>query len=176
MNSLDEAWRWYETTRTQLKLLGRLGRKYWEDLPWEGPLGRDHALSDRDGAVIDSDSEFCLAHLDDLAVLVLFSVFESVVRESVLSEIRGERSRMIHPQVIQIMDDALDGVENGSFGRILETFKGQDTDLVEEVSQVRRYRNWVAHGKRSTRPEMVEPKVAYHRLSQFLSRFSARVS
>ena len=41
MMTLDDSWRWYETTRGQLGLVGRLGAKYWDSLPWEGPLGKD---------------------------------------------------------------------------------------------------------------------------------------
>jgi hypothetical protein len=55
-----------------------------------------------------------------------------------------------------------------SFSRILEIFKGMDASLVEEANQVRRYRNWVAHGRQSDPRAKVIPKVAYDRLSRFL--------
>ena len=33
MMNLDEAWNWYVTTRKQLSLFGRFGRKHWNHLP-----------------------------------------------------------------------------------------------------------------------------------------------
>jgi hypothetical protein len=168
MTSLDEAWKWYEDTRGCLILLRRLGDKYWDELPWGGPLGRDDRFQSMEGPVVRERADHSLRYLDDLAVLVLFSVFESVVRDRVLSEIQDERSRLTHPQLVRIIDDSLDGIQNGSFFRIMEAFKGKDPGLVEEVNQVRRYRNWVAHGRRSDQPPLVEPRVAYDRLRRFL--------
>jgi len=39
------------------------------------------------------------------------------------------------------------------------------------VNQVRRYRNWAAHGRRGDEPESIDPPAAYFRLSTFLARF-----
>jgi len=44
---------------------------------------------------------------------------------------------------------------------------------MEEVNQVRRYRNWVAHGRRDGPPAAVDPRTAYDRLQRFLDRMSA---
>ena len=43
-----------------------------------------------------------------------------------------------------------------------------DANLIEEVNQVRRYRNWVAHGRRTPQPAAVTPATAYDRLKRFL--------
>jgi hypothetical protein len=59
-----------------------------------------------------------------------------------------------------------------SIFRVLDVFKGQNADFVEEVNQVRRYRNWVAHGRRATAPPFVDPEMAYERLKRFLDRFT----
>ena len=45
-----------------------------------------------------------------------------------------------------------------------------DAALVEEVSQGRRYRNWVAHGRRGEPPDAVDPRTASNRLQRFLDR------
>jgi hypothetical protein len=44
-------------------------------------------------------------------------------------------------------------------------------DLVTQVDQVRKYRNWVAHGRREggTDVSSVTPRVAYERLKEFLA-------
>jgi hypothetical protein len=174
MNSLDEAWRWYRETRTQLSLFGRLGRSYWGELPWGGGLGRDSKFVDLEGKQVAVSSEFCLEHLDDLAVLVLFSVFEGTVRERVLTGIKLERANIKDRHLLSILDSALDGIENGSFyNNVLRVFKVQDANLVEEVNQVRQYRNWVAHGRRSRLRADVSPKAAYERLKRFLALLDA---
>jgi hypothetical protein len=76
--------------------------------------------------------------------------------------------RLRHELIIQIVTDATDEIEHGSFYRVLEVFKGLDANLVEKVNQVRRYRNWVAHGRRTAKPDAVDPETAFRRLKDFL--------
>jgi len=166
--NLNDAWRWYVTTRGQLRLFGRLGRRYWNNLPWDGSLGKDDKLKELESGTIVSDSEFCLEHLDDFAVLVLFSVFESVVRDQVLSDVEEQKSRLTHALIVQMVESAVGEIEQGSFYRVLAVFKPEGADLVEEVNQVRRYRNWVAHGRRTAKPSVVDPETAFTRLRKFL--------
>ena len=167
--TLRDAWHWYVTTRNQLQLFGRLGRKHWDELPWDGSLGRDNTLKGLESGAIVAGSVFCLEHLDDFAVLIiLFSVFESVVRDQVLSEVEDEMTRLRHAVIIQIVEGAVQEIEHGSFYWVLEVFKGRDAGLVEEVNQVRRYRNWVAHGRRTAKPDAVDPETAFRRLKEFL--------
>jgi len=149
-------------------LFDRLGRKHWDSLPWDGPLGRDDQLKNLESGAITTGSTFCLEHLDDFAVLILFSVFESIVRDQVLSDIAVEKTRLRHAIIVQIVEDAVQEIEHGSFYRVLETFKGNGAELVEEVNQVRRYRNWVAHGRRTAKPHAVDPETAFNRLKAFL--------
>jgi hypothetical protein len=168
MIDLDAAWTWHVTTRTQVKLSGRLGRKHWDKLPWDGVLGKDDKLNSLEAEAIATGSAFCLDHLDDFAVLILFSVFESVVRAQVLSDFEDEKSRLRHALIIRIVTAATDEIEHGSFYRVLQVFKGLDANLIEEVNQVRRYRNWVAHGGRTAKPDAVDPETAFRRLKEFL--------
>src|SRR5262245_35876056 len=107
--------------------------------------------------------------MDDLAVLVLFSVFESEVRKVLAAEIKKEitEKNVSHSVLLNAVEDLISQVEEGSFFEILEPFKALDHDLVEEVNQVRKYRNWVAHGKRGKRPPSVDPRSAYDRLNRF---------
>jgi hypothetical protein len=120
--SLADAWRWYETARRLARTMERLGKKHWNNLPWDGALGRDDHLKDLVSEEILNDSQTVLDDLDDLCVLLLFSF---------------------------------------------------DVNLTEEVNQVRRYRNWVAHGRRMEQPAAVDPATAYDRLKRFLNHFGA---
>jgi hypothetical protein len=166
--TLEDAWKWYVTTKRQLELFGRIGRKHWNDLPWDGALGRDDQLKTLDAGDITDRTDFSLEHLDDFAILVLFSAFESVVREQVLTMIEEERKRQARFLVVRILDEAREESKRGRVLRLLGFFKNHDAGLVEEVNQVRRYRNWVAHGRRTKPPAAVDPETTYDRLTRFL--------
>jgi hypothetical protein len=70
----------------------------------------------------------------------------------------------------------IEDIQSGSFGRVTERFKSMDPNLVEEVNQVRIYRNWVAHGRRTERPAAVTPEKAYDRLTRFLKKMTEAAS
>jgi hypothetical protein len=168
MTSLEDAWRWYESTRVALRRMQRLGRLYWAELPWEGRLERDDDFRDRDPSRVERGAALGLAYLDDLAVVVMFSVFESLVRHRILAEVERESRGLQHRALRLAAAEALDMIREGSFFRVLQPFKDRYADLVEEVNQVRRYRNWVAHGRRGDEPERVTPQLALDRLQRFL--------
>ena len=50
MNTLEEAWSWYDSTRVSLQLIHRLGSRYWTELPWSGGLGRDERFKSLEGS------------------------------------------------------------------------------------------------------------------------------
>jgi hypothetical protein len=168
--SLADAWRWYESARRLARTLGRLGEKHWNDLPWDGELGRDNHLKALTSAEILGDSERALDDLDDLCVLLLFSVFEATIRERVLAEVEAELPPLRHVTIKRALDEMKEGIEHGSFFRVLEPYKDLDASLIEEVNQVRRYRNPVAHGRRTEQPAAVNPATAYDRLKRFLDQ------
>jgi len=168
LESLEDAWRWYEDTRQSLRLLRRLSSRYWEELPWDGPLGQDGELRQLTGPSLTEKTDLTLPHLGDLAIVVLFSVFEATVRERVLKEIESEEAGLSHRVIRAAVQEAREQIEEGSFFRVLQPYKDSHADLVEQVNQVRRYRNWVAHGKRGPQPEVVRPRTALERLNGFL--------
>jgi hypothetical protein len=73
-----------------------------------------------------------------------------------------------------IVKDAAQEIEHGSFYCVLQVFKGRDASLVEEVNQVRKYRNCVAHGRRTAKPVAVDPETAFRRLKEFLDVLGIR--
>ena len=149
MMTLEDAWDWYETTRSQLHRFARLGRKLWDRLPEDNPLWKDDDFKSLEPDTIRSDSESSREHLDDFAVTILFSVFEATVRDRVLKQIADERASIGPKLLAGVIDASLRDLRKRGFYRILDVFKGIDAGLVEEVNQVRRYRNWVAHGRRA---------------------------
>jgi hypothetical protein len=151
--------------------------KHWSALPWDGQLGRDDEFRALEAPDVVRTADLALEHFDDIAILVLFSVFEAEVRSRVLVEVRAEALGLRQPGLVYAAQEAARAIEEGSFWKVLEPYKNPTlVGLVEEVNQVRRYRNWVAHGRRATRPADVTPKAAFERLSQFLAVFDASPS
>jgi hypothetical protein len=171
--SLADAWCWYESARRLARTMGRLGEKHWNNLLWSGDLGRDNHLKDLTSAEVLSDSQTVLDDLDDLCVLLLFSVFEATIRERVLAEVEAELPPLRHVAIKRALEEMKEGLEHGSFYKVLEPYKDFDADLIEQINQVRRYRNWVAHGRRTEQPAAVNPTTAYDRLKRFLDNLGA---
>ncbi len=169
MTTLEDAWEWYRATYRHLRRSERLARLYWNDLPWDGSLGRDESFRDLRGQEVESEAAVALSYLQDLAIVVLFSVFEAEVRGHILAEVKREAELLRHRTLIAAAADTLERIAEGSFFHILQPFKDADADLVEQVNQVRRYRNWVAHGRQNQPTERVTPELAYERLSRFLA-------
>ncbi|MGC8639806.1 MAG: hypothetical protein ACP5XB_08035 [Isosphaeraceae bacterium] len=109
-----------------------------------------------------------LDDLDDLAVLVLFSVFEATVRTHAGAEVDREIAQISHVAVLEAVRDLKEAIANGSFAKVIKAYKGADVDLTERVNQVREFRNWVAHGRRDAPRNNVTPSVAFERLEGYL--------
>ena len=171
--SLEDAWRWYESARRVARTMRRLGEQHWNSLPWDGDLGRDNQLNDLTSVEVLDKSQTVLDDLDDLCVLLLFSVFEATIRERVLAEVEAELPPLRHVAIKRALDEMKEGIEHGSFFKVLEPYKDFDANLIEEVNRVRPYRNWVAHGRRTEQPAAVNPTTAYDRLKRFLDLLGA---
>ena len=182
MKTLDEAWAWYRAVAEGAKRLTHLA-KFWGDLPWGqayewvSRMEKDGVLRHLEADQMEKEAQHITKELDDLAVLVLFSVFEAIVRSLVEEQVRTETAQLKHPALKKAGDDALQAIVEGSFFRVLEPYKSQANDtLIEQVNQVRHYRNWVAHGRRPLRGgeyrAKVEPREAYERLKAFLQLLS----
>jgi hypothetical protein len=170
--SLADAWNWYQAARQLAQTMERLGKKHWNNLPWDSDLGRDSHLTELTSAKILDASQAVLDDLDDLCVLLLFSVFEATIRERVLADVEAELPPLRHVAIKRALGEMKEGIEHGSFFKVLEPYKDFDANLIEEVYQVRRYRNGVAHGRRTEQPAAVNPITAYDRLKRFLDQFA----
>jgi hypothetical protein len=170
MRSLDEAWDWYLRTRRLVRLMRRVAARYWEQLPWE-EMGKDDHFKTLAGPVIVGDADAVLQEFDDLAVFVIFSVFEAIVRDHALNAMEPEAALIKNVALQHAAREMRDKLmEGGFYNNVLAIWKQQDPNLVEQINQVRQYRNWVAHGRRpDKKPASVDPKTAYDRLQQFLT-------
>jgi hypothetical protein len=173
MNTLADAWAWYQGTKLSLRLVERLADKHWGSWDPAGGIARDDYFLNVEPGELGAEVRSAEEHLDDFAVFVLFSVFEAEVRTKVLDDTHAERQSVTHPSLAYWMRQAKTAIEEGSFFRVLEGFKSPGlNDLIEQVNQVRRYRNWVAHDRRDEPAASVSPDVAYDRLRRFLEALS----
>jgi hypothetical protein len=175
MRTLADAWNWYEATNRILGRMRRLGSNHWDDLGKKRDISlwQDDEFKFLEASDIDKETTVSLKPIDDLAVVVLFSVFESRVRDYLIEQISPQAFSLTDPILKEAADDAIQGVKEGSYyRRILDPLKKQgrvSADLVTQVDQVRDYRNWVAHGRRDAPRNNVTPEIAYERLNEFLA-------
>ena len=174
MRTLADAWAWYEATKRNLLRMKRLGEKHWNDPSLtDASIWRDDVFKMVEASHVKADVAVGLEPIDDLAVVVLFSVFESLVRNYLMEIIEPQAARIVDPILRHAAENALQGIQEGSFfHRVLEPLKAQgrvSADLVTKVNQVRDYRNWVAHGRRDAPANNVTPEMARDRLSEFLA-------
>lgn len=178
MKTLEDAWNWYRVVAEGTKRLAHLA-KFWGQFPWgQGDewiarVERDNVLRHVEAVDLSNGARVVNDEHDDLAILVLFSVFEAVVRDHLKTQLAPEISRLRHPSLVKAGKEVEEAVEHGSFGRLLQAFKLEEKDknLVEQVNQIRAWRNWVAHGRRQEmrpRDAEVRPRDAYERLNEFL--------
>ena len=174
MKTLADAWNWYEATKKNLERMQRLGKKHWTHPSLaDTSLWQDDDFRMLEASKIVAETTVSLIPIDDLAVVVLFSVFESRVRDYLIGLIEPQAETITDPILKEAADEAVQGVKEGSFARrVLDPLKKQErvsTDLITQIDQVRDYRNWVAHGRRDTPTNNVSPKMAYDRLTEFLA-------
>jgi|ERR1051325_2888336 hypothetical protein len=173
MKTLADAWAWYVATKTALTRMRRLGEKHWNDPSLaDASIWRDDSFRMLEAVDLVEQTTRSLQPIDDLAVVVLFSVFESLVRDHLKELIEPEAAGIANPILKEAAEDALQGIAEGSFyRRVLEPLKKQgraSAELVTQIDQIRDYRNWVAHGRREEPTNNVTPIMAYGRLTEFL--------
>jgi hypothetical protein len=175
MKTLDDAWGWYVAATGSMKRLAHLAR-YWGQLPWgEGvpsiePLEKDNVLRHVEASGLSEDARVVGDELDDLAVILMFSAFEAVVRQVVAEQVEQESRGLEHPMLIAAAKDSIEAINKRSFAQVLAAYsKGGHADLAERVRQVRHYRNWLTHGRRKKPKAVVDARAAYDRLREFLA-------
>ena len=112
IRSLDDAWKWYMAVRTLAFDMKRLARK-WDDPALAEVLGRDNHLRHRTTAELQDMAQTILDELDDLSVLVLFSIFEATVRAQAMADVDREITLIRHPAVLRVVKDLREAIENG---------------------------------------------------------------
>jgi hypothetical protein len=164
---LDEVRTWYDVTRAALATLYRDVRREPESLPFQ--LTSLALFAVRDAAL--RHNVRAQRELADLAILSYFATFEQLL----LDHFESSTSALVKGETEPLKRRILEGQSQLRKSRetpitiVLDYYKAVvDSDLVGQVKQVYKYRNWVAHGKRGPAPINVTPSDAYSRLQCFL--------
>lgn len=184
MKTLQDALGWYESAKLNLGRMQRIGTHHWNDDSLQGTsIRKDERFKQVEASEIELETITALRPIEDLGVLVLFSVFESAVREHLKGIIEPLTIRGLgHPILQDAAEDVLEDISQGSFANyVLTPLQNQGritAELSHKVKQVRDYRNWVAHGKREPRPAHVvnlTAEKAFSRLKEFLDTLGIAV-
>jgi hypothetical protein len=171
IQSLDDAWTWYHAVRTLAFDMMTLARK-WDDPALDEVLARDNRLRHRTAVDLQVMAQAIMDDLDDLAILVMFSVFEATVRDRATADVEREMELVRHPAVLRAVRELTEAIKNGSFARVTEAYQEMDKDLTAQVNQIRKFRNWVAHGRRGDPENNIDPENARARLRRYLARLA----
>src|SRR5665213_4044388 len=160
MKTLQDAWDWYEAAHENLVRMKRLGQRHWNDDSLQNSsICKDDKFKELEAGDIVDETMKAIEPLNDLGILVLFSVFEAAVRDHLEVEIKPLTDAISHPILQHAAELVLDGIRQGSFAKnVLEPLQGKGhitPELSNKVKQVRNYRNWIAHGKRQLHNEVV---------------------
>jgi hypothetical protein len=176
MKTLQDAWDWYESASVNLARMKRLGSHHWNDDSLQNSsIWMDDRFKEIEASDIEAETTEAIRPLNDLGVLVLFSVFEAAVRDHLEGVIKPMTTGLGHPILRHAADEVLDGIRQGSFtNKVLAPLQDQgriSPELSSKIKQVRDYRNWIAHGKREPRqPGIINlsAQEAFNRLKEFL--------
>src|SRR4051812_190835 len=112
MKTLADAWSWYKATRHSLRRLLRLGGKHWGEIYRQcATIRQDDQFRTLEPSDIVEETTASLGPIDDLAVVVLFSVFEAQVRDRLAERLKPEMDRLKDPILKAAAESALQGVE-----------------------------------------------------------------
>jgi hypothetical protein len=82
MKTLMDAWKWYDSARINLIRMRRLGTHHWSHPSLRSAsIWSDERFKEVEAKDIEMETNLAIKPLDDLGVLVLFSVFEAAVRD-----------------------------------------------------------------------------------------------
>jgi len=120
-----------------------------------------------DASFADHLIDLARTELEDLFVLAMTATFEARLKEYLKSQ------ASIAPGIYQakIEEWIAREIESAPLQGLAGIFKPPvPPALINDVDAIRKYRNWVAHGRLPGRkPAAVSPSIAYNTLTQFLT-------
>lgn len=108
----------------------------------------------------------------DLAILALFATFERFVIEHLQTANRLLAAGYPQGYSSKLAEKFESEVEYWRFGEILNLFKDEvDADLIGQVKQIKRYRDWIAH-QNPSKPTLTQarPETAFDVLTRMVEQ------
>ncbi|MBM4037007.1 MAG: hypothetical protein FJ290_00715 [Planctomycetes bacterium] len=166
---LEPIWDAYQTTLNALKVVDRCATAPHidEERPFRNTRFHKETEERCKGLLKSAQVE-----LDALTVLGLYAAFEARVREHLtqqgeLLRTAGTPDREFGLALAEHFERYCD--EEQRMDRFVELFAHAVGDtLVAQVGQIRKYRHWVAHGRRGKTPPATRPAFTYDTLTAFL--------
>jgi hypothetical protein len=124
ISSLKDAWGWYESVLTLAGDMKRLGERFWNREDWSEALSRDNRFQSVRAIDLQDRARTISDDLDDLAVLLMFSVFEAIVRDQARIDVEDSLPKRLHPAVDHAIKELKEEIESGSFGRVRRPLRG----------------------------------------------------
>jgi hypothetical protein len=168
-NPLDSILAAYETTRNAFKVLHRCVKfgPAWQERPF-----RNTTFHRQEPGRIAQRLDEANAELDKLALFSLYAGFEARLRDHVSGHAGLLRSAAgPDRQFGEALADEFGAYIGGPrFGKLIELFgHAVGEDLIAKAGAIRKFRHWVAHGRRGPAPPSVPPRAAYKTLTEFLT-------
>lgn len=165
MNELDRIISWYEISMDSQHVVLEILNSSPQSIPKNTVIGSKEQKEVKENLLVAENE------LNDLTILSLVAAFEQLVLEVTNKIIECNVNNTKNTLFYQMSKYAFKNAERWHFGDILNLFKSViDSQIIGDVKQVYKYRNWVAHGKKNRKPLALEPYIAHERLSQFLNR------
>ena len=170
IRTLDDAWKWYTAVDRLARNIRRMAANYWDRQEVSDILTHDSIFRNRNSAAIQDNANRVLEDLEDLAVMVLFTIFEAEVRSIAQVDVERLRREMSHPAMIIASRDLEDAIRRGSFRKITAAYRPMDVDLTAQIDQIRDFRNWVGHGRRDAAKNLTNPASAIERMRDYVDK------
>jgi len=133
MRSIEEAWEWYANTKFVIEIAARLGGYVRDDLSGSDVLSLDVLTPRINGPKRFDEARRSLSHLDDLAVVVLFSAFEDGVRTHMKDQVQKEIDASREGFIKSGLKEMEGHIKTGQFQRLFNHLKFIDKNLHGEI-------------------------------------------
>lgn len=165
MNELDRIINWYEIAMESQHVVLEILNSAPHNIPANTVIGSKEPREIKNNLIVAENE------LNDLTILSLIASFEQLVLDFTVKIVNENIENTKNPLFYKMSKYAFKNADRWHFVDILDLFKSViNPQIIGDVKQVYKYRNWVAHGKKDRKPLTLEPYIAHERLSQFLDK------
>lgn len=166
-NPLDSIWRAYGITLDSYGVVRRSLSLAQRALALQGG---QFATMNNDQEILDA-LDAAQEELDDQTVMFLYAAFEARLRDHVTAQghhlaAAAQPGPQFGPNLQNWFIELCNETRMDKVVALFESWAGPTG--VAQAGSIRKYRHWLAHGKRGAIPPSVTPQLAYNSLTSFL--------